>query len=53
MIAASLKTSAVDAQGYYGRSVSYTSVHTSPYATYYSLEPIMRGKRLPQPVPPQ
>ena len=50
--AGTLKTAVADKQGYYGRSVFYSNVHTSPYSTYYTLETTMRDKRLAQPVPP-
>ncbi len=40
-----------DADGFYGRSVPYTSVHNSQLETFYDLHETMASKRLPQPVP--
>eukprot|EP00042_Codosiga_hollandica_P012376 m.27842 g.27842 ORF g.27842 m.27842 type:complete len:86 (+) comp39906_c0_seq1:30-287(+) len=46
-----LKKTGADKNGYFGRAVPYTDVHHSRFQTYYSLEAVMRDKRLPQPVP--
>jgi hypothetical protein len=47
---AAQSTGAADS-AYHGRSVPYTSVHTSQLETFYELEMQMRNKRLPQPKP--
>eukprot|EP00051_Salpingoeca_urceolata_P035755 m.31183 g.31183 ORF g.31183 m.31183 type:complete len:106 (+) comp9671_c0_seq1:100-417(+) len=45
------ETAIADDNGYFGRSVEYTSVHDSKLQTYYDLELEMQKKRLTQPSP--